>query len=505
MERWNRELTAAGFGGIEAAVADDEDPAYQLMMQITAVVPENTPVTASPRIITLVYDGKPEPFAQALAATLESDGFLVSWCDINDSARLAAIRHDVIAVLDLERPFFEDISESAFNNLIGWISTLDNSGILWLTRPAQICTTSPAYAQIIGLARTVRVEASTDIWTIEMQSIGADQVTPVLALAKRFLNRRRDAGRSVDCEFAIHEGTVMVGRYDWSPKSEVTTTISSQEERKSMRIGQRGLLNTIHWVKDTVPVLEDDEVQLDVQHSGLNFKDVMISMGLIPGDHGLCGCEAVGIVTGVGSKVHHLKPGDHAFTLGRGLLSTRLNLPAATVFAIPTNLTFEAAATLPAVYCTAIHAIFDKAKLEKGQSILIHAASGGVGQAALQLCRMLGVNIYATVGSEEKIQYLVEEYDLDREHIFNSRDDSFYEAIMQVTKGRGVDMVLNSLSGELLHASWKCVAQFGIMVEIGKRDMLEHGRLPMDMFSGNRTFCGIDLDSMQDRPRLLER
>jgi NADPH:quinone reductase-like Zn-dependent oxidoreductase len=453
-----------------------------------------------------VYDTKPEPFALDLGATLESGECAVAWCDVNDSAKVGSISHDAIAVFDLERPFFEDISAKSFQNFMEWVSNLKSSGVLWLTRAAQIRSTNPAYAQIIGLARTVRVEASVDIWTVELQSIDADQVAPVVAVAKRFLERRPDAGRSVDCEFAIHEGTVMVGRYDWSPKDQVTRQISSEEEvRKSMRIGQRGLLNTIHWVKDTAPSPGDDEVQLNVQYSGLNFKDVMISMGLIPGDHGLCGCEAAGVVISVGSNVHHIKPGDRVFTLGRGLLSTRLNIPAATVFPLPADLSFEAAATLPAVYCTAIYAIFDKARLEKGQSILIHAASGGVGQAALQLCRMLGVDIYATVGSEEKVQHLVEEYGLDGEHIFNSRDDSFYEDVMRVTKGRGVDMVLNSLSGELLHASWRCVARFGIMVEIGKRDMLEHGRLPMDMFSGNRTFCGIDLDSMQDRPQLSER
>lgn len=100
--------------------------------------------------------------------------------------------------------------------------------------------------------------------------------------------------------------------------------------------------------------------------------------------------------------------------------------------------------------------------------------------------------IYASVGSEEKASYLVKTFHIPRHRIFNSRDSSFLPGILRETDGRGVDVVLNSLAGELLHASWSCVAEFGKMIEIGKRDILEHGKLPMDAFGGNRAFfwCG---------------
>ncbi len=112
---------------------------------------------------------------------------------------------------------------------------------------------------------------------------------------------------------------------------------------------------------------------------------------------------------------------------------------------------------------------------------------------------MVGAEVYATVGNEEKVQYLIDTFSLHAHRIFNSRDTSFVEGIMRETKGEGVDMALNSLSGELLHATWHCLASFGKMLEIGKRDILESGKLDMDVFLENRTYSCIDLTQVMAR------
>lgn len=109
---------------------------------------------------------------------------------------------------------------------------------------------------------------------------------------------------------------------------------------------------------------------------------------------------------------------------------------------------------------------------------------------------MAGADIYVTVGNEDKVKYLTETFNMPRERIFNSRDDSFVEGIAAATQGKGIDVVLNSLSGELLHATWRCVAEFGTMVEIGKRDLLGSGKLDMDVFLANRSYCCVDLDQI---------
>jgi NADPH:quinone reductase-like Zn-dependent oxidoreductase len=105
----------------------------------------------------------------------------------------------------------------------------------------------------------------------------------------------------------------------------------------------------------------------------------------------------------------------------------------------------------------------------------------------------LSNQIFATVGNEQKVQYLVDNFGIPRSNIFASRDASFVTGVMRETEGKGVDIVLNSLSGALLHESWKCVAKFGKMIEIGKRDFMGHGRLNMETFAANRTFIGVDL------------
>ncbi|KFY63469.1 hypothetical protein V497_01989, partial [Pseudogymnoascus sp. VKM F-4516 (FW-969)] len=111
---------------------------------------------------------------------------------------------------------------------------------------------------------------------------------------------------------------------------------------------------------------------------------------------------------------------------------------------------------------------------------------------------MIGAKVYATVGSTEKVQYLMETFGFSRGDIFNSRDESFLPDLMRETQGRGVDIVLNSLSGELLHASWRCVAPRGKMIEIGRRDFIGRAQLSMDLFEGNRTFIGVNLASLSD-------
>lgn len=133
--------------------------------------------------------------------------------------------------------------------------------------------------------------------------------------------------------------------------------------------------------------------------------------------------------------------------------------------------------------------------------MLIHSACGGVGLAAIQLAKMVGAEIYATVGSDEKTKYLTDVVGLPRNRIFSSRDTSFVEGLMRETNGRGVDLALNSLSGELLHATWHSVAEFGRMVEIGKRDILGAGKLDMDVFLTNRGYTCFCLDHLaQNRP-----
>ena len=135
--------------------------------------------------------------------------------------------------------------------------------------------------------------------------------------------------------------------------------------------------------------------------------------------------------------------------------------------------------------------------------MLVQSACGGVGLAAVQLAKTLEAEVYVTVGSDEKVRHMMEEFNIPRNRIFNSRDSSFMEDIMRETEREGVDLVLNSLSGELLHSSWKCVAPFGKLIEIGKRDLMGFGKLDMNPFLANRSYCCVDLDGLHTRPAVF--
>ncbi len=216
-------------------------------------------------------------------------------------------------------------------------------------------------------------------------------------------------------------------------------------------------------------------------------------MGIVDSNFNGMGLEGAGIVRRVGGDVKDLLPGDRVFLFGAGCFSTGVICAAKLCVKIPDSLSFEEAAGMPTIFSTVIRGLIDLGRLQVGESVLIHSACGGVGLSAIQIAKMVGANIFCTVSNEEKIKHLVDNYGIPRNHIFQSRDDSFKHDVLEATNGRGVDVVLNSLSGELLHASWECVAVFGRMIEIGKRDLIGNGKLALNVFELNRSYYGLDL------------
>lgn len=168
------------------------------------------------------------------------------------------------------------------------------------------------------------------------------------------------------------------------------------------------------------------------------------------------GYEGAGVVLRTGSKVTGIKPGDRVSAHILGSHANVARTPEILCAQMPDDMSFETGAALPVVFTTAYHALVNLARLRKGQSVLIHAAAGGVGQAAIQIARHLGLEIYATVGSAEKRKFITKTYNIPEERIFSSRNASFVTGLKRLTGGRGVNCVLNSLSGELLRQSLVC-------------------------------------------------
>lgn len=153
----------------------------------------------------------------------------------------------------------------------------------------------------------------------------------------------------------------------------------------------------------------------------------------------------------------------------------------------------ELAASAPLVFATAYYSLVEVGRLAPGETVLIHAAAGGVGQAAIMVAEDIGAKVFATVSSEEKKRFLMDTYHLPEEQIFFSRDTSFASGIHEATDGEGVDVALNSLTGDALRATFGCLAPFGRFVELGKRDIIQNSRLEMAHFDKNVSFSSVDL------------
>lgn len=237
----------------------------------------------------------------------------------------------------------------------------------------------------------------------------------------------------------------------------------------------------------------------------LSFPDVMAYMGRIA-DSTLVG-EASGVVTATGPGVSRIKVGDRVSALCHQAHATTVTASEACCILISersrlASMTQHAA--MPVVHATAHYALVKLARLRRGQSILVHAAAGGIGQAALQLARLMGLVVYATAGSDEKRAFLRTEYGVNHENILSSRHPDFADGVLRMTSGRGVDCVLNTLSEELLQHSWGCLAPFGIFVQIGLRDILENKPLEMGHFAKTVSFSFFDLGTiMKEAPETI--
>lgn len=216
------------------------------------------------------------------------------------------------------------------------------------------------------------------------------------------------------------------------------------------------------------------------------------------------GLDAAGIIRRVGSSVTKFNIGDKVIMMGFGAHRTYHRARAGFCTLVPEGMSFELAASIPTVHATAYNALVRVARIQKGQTILIHAAAGGVGQVACQIAQHFGLEVFGTVSSETKKKLICEQYGVREDHIFNSRDTSFVKGIKRMTKGRGVDVVLNSLAGEILRQTWHCIAPFGHFIEIGIKDILNNTGLDMRPFLQDATFTFFNLRHVEEsRPDLM--
>lgn len=241
------------------------------------------------------------------------------------------------------------------------------------------------------------------------------------------------------------------------------------------------------------------EVEIEVEATGLNFRDVMWSMSLLPEDmleHGFSGptlgLECAGRVVRVGRDVTDLEVGDRVMAFAASSFANYVTVAVDQAVRVPAALSCEAAATIPVAFFTAYYALVTQAQLKRREWVLIHGGAGAVGLAAIQVAQARGAKVIATAGSPAKRELLGA---LGVAHVLDSRSTAFVDEIRRLT-GEGVDVVLNSLAGEAMERSISCLRPFGRFVELGKRDYVSDTQVGLRPFRRNLSYFGVDVDQV---------
>ena len=375
-----------------------------------------------------------------------------------------------------------------------------NSPRLWIvTRGAQQLDLSDrvtlAQTQLRGFARVLTFEHPELKTTLV--DVEADGTGSATALIEELL-----AGREHD-EVALREGqryihrlvpapTTSSGELTAEPRRVVVDFAGTRAVR--LQIDKPGRLDalTVHAVPRTPP--QAGQVEVRVRAAGLNFSDVLKTMGVYPGldsSAPVLGVECVGIVTAVGAGVDSFEIGQRVVALGPGTFGTHVTTLADLVVAIPDDLPDCQAATVGGAYLTAWHSLCEVGRLAPGERVLIHSAAGGVGLAAVSIAKMIGAQIYATAGTQDKREMLA---GLDVEYVGDSRTVEFADEILAATDGYGVDVVLNSLAGDAIRAGVQILAAGGRFIELGKKDVYADASLGLRALANSASFAVVDVD-----------
>ncbi|NXK65451.1 FAS synthase, partial [Sylvietta virens] len=392
----------------------------------------------------------------------------------------------------VKTPVFLPVDETNYK----WVESLKEVLADPSEKPVWLTATSCANSGILGMVNCLRLEAEGH----RIRCVFISNLNPSSAVPPTNLS-------SLEMQKIVQKDLVMNVYRDgkWGSFRHLPLQQAQPQELTEyayVNVLTRGDLSSLRWIVSPLRHFHttDPNVLLcKVYYASLNFRDIMLATGklspdAIPGNWALQQCMLGMEFSGrdlTGRRVMGLLP-------AKGL-ATVVDCEKKFLWEVPENWTLEEAASVPVVYATAYYALVVRGGMKKGESVLIHSGSGGVGQAAIAIALSMGCRVFATVGSTEKRKYLQARFpQLDANSFSSSRDTSFEQHILRVTNGKGVNLVLNSLAEEKLQASLRCLARHGRFLEIGKFDLSNDSRLGMSLFLKNVAFHGILLDSIFD-------
>lgn len=332
---------------------------------------------------------------------------------------------------------------------------------LWIVTERAVATepgepVDPVQAALWGFGRTLIAEQPT----LRVRLVDGDASDESLSWLAGALGTP-----VVEPEMAVRQGRFLVSRLlHWARNGQLPMPRSDDY---ALAPTERGAIDNLRLTEIEVAPPKANEVQVRIEAAGLNFRDVLNVLGLYPGDPGPIGGDLCGVVTELGSEVTGFEIGQRVFGSMQGAFASRLNVPVPLLATVPDGISAVDAATIPAAALT-VRLAFDWAQLKPGDKVLIHAASGGVGLAAVQMARAHGATVFATASKYKRATLR----EMGVEHVYDSRTTDFADQILEATGGQGVDVVLNSLTNEgFVEATVRATAKGGRFAEIAKRDI----------------------------------
>ena len=488
-------------------LADESEPTRQLVTELVQALPPQNSMVAAPEL-----DLCDVAVMSQLLNTLKA-----LHGKVNGVIHLHGLAADASA-LSPDRMLAHQMQRSAIaTTLVQACEATQTTTTCWLVTSGAATRLLPKRsasfdqtidAPLYGLGRTLLNEPgylSVRLLDLEPQPEGAPFVPAIVQAMRQEMTLPSDEREVI----LTASGERFAPRLRVVPRHLQAPSLEGEHTHVHLSFATPGQLRHLRWESTVSPDLQADDVAIQVKATGLNFRDVMYALGMLSDEaveSGFAGptlgLECAGVVTALGASVTGLAVGDRVLAFGSSCFGNQVITRDSAVAVLPCAISFEAAATIPTTFFTAYYAMHHLARLQPGERVLIHGAAGGVGIAAIQLAKHLGAVVFATAGSDEKRDFLRL---LGADHIFDSRSLAFADQIMAVTQGQGVDVVLNSLSGEAINRNLSILKPFGRFLELGKRDFYENTKVGLRPFRNNISYFGIDADQlMQAQPALTE-
>ncbi|KAF7155819.1 hypothetical protein CNMCM5623_008699 [Aspergillus felis] len=521
---WDRHLRAAGFA-VDLKLPDGESTESQTAITFMATVPMPLPLKLSVgpeklAIVTSRRAGSPpsgwlQSLQDSIAACTEGEQRKLPIVHELESASATSTWFaDKICIFigEVDEPILYDLDSASLEG----IRTMSTSckGLVWVTRGGAVDCERPKLSLAAGFVRSLRSEyVGRKLLTLDLDpkgplwsEAGASAIVQVLRTAFSDSDGQAAEKGPTEFEYAERDGVILVPRlYHDMARDQMLSPNASDLDVKQTVVMEPFYQpdRPLCLQPESLAFGDDDKAYSDsLQPSLIEVEPRAFGTDLRHTDEHIIGLECAGIVTRVGSEAaaQGYVVGDRVVCLlSQSSFPSRATVWWRSTVRMPAELTFEEAASLPVAFLTAYFSLVAVARLQRTQSVLIHAAAGSIGQAAIMLAQHLGAEIFATVGSPGERELIMQRHGIPADHIFNSYDTSFGAATLAATNGYGVDVVLNSLTGPLLQESFNLVASLGHFVEIGKHDSERNSNLEMRPFARSITFSSVDLPSLLER------